>query len=183
MGECRNCGAEATKDLGYIGVIAPFFLKRVLNLEYGLAPTRHPLKRFLRTIGFVSKSSQKIYGKSVLVEVEICKSCSFIQTKQPFSEEALGKLYADYRSEAYNLERISCEPEYAAMASQTGSCNQEIQARTGGLTRWLDGKLKVEGSFSMLDYGGADGRFLPNLQGKKYVFNIPISSPPRESNE
>ncbi len=172
MGECRNCGAQATKNLGYIGVIAPFFLKRVLNLEYGLAPSRHPLKRFLRTIGFVSKSSQKIYGKSVLVEIEICKACSFIQTKQPFSDEGIGRLYTDYRSETYNRERISYEPEYAEIASQTGSCNQEIQARTVGLTRWLGGKLNVEGSFSMLDYGGADGRFLPNLQGQKYVFDI-----------
>jgi hypothetical protein len=172
VGECRNCGAQATKDLGYIGVLAPFFLKRVLNLEYGLAPSRHPLKRFLRTIAFVSKSSQKIYGKSVLVKIEICNACSFIQTKQPFSDEAIGKLYADYRSETYNRERIGYEPEYAEIASQTGSCSQEIQARTGGLTRWLDGKLNVEGSFSMLDYGGADGRFLPNLQGEKYVFDI-----------
>ena len=172
MDECRNCGAQATKDLGYIGVIAPFFLKRVFNLEYGLAPSRHPLKRFLRTIKFVSKSSQKIYGKSVLVEIEICTACSFIQTKQPFTDEAIGKLYADYRSETYNRERISYEPDYAEIASQTGSCNQEIQARTGGLTRWLVGKLNVEGSFSMLDYGGADGRFLPKLQGDKYVFDI-----------
>ena len=172
MGECRNCGAQATKDLGYIGVIAPFFLKRVLNLEYGLAPSRSSLKRFLRTIGFVSKNSQKIYGKSVLVEIEICKTCSFIQTKQPFSDEGIGKLYNDYRSETYNRERISYEPEYAQIASQTGCCNQEIQARTGGLTRWLNGKLNVEGRFSMLDYGGADGRFLPNLRGEKYVFDI-----------
>ena len=42
MGECRNCGAQATRDLGFIGEIAPFFLKRVLNLEYGLAPSGHP---------------------------------------------------------------------------------------------------------------------------------------------
>jgi hypothetical protein len=172
VGECRNCGALATKDLGHIGVIAPFFLKRVLNLEYGLAPSRHPLKRFLRSIGFIAKSSQKIYGKSVLVEMEICRACSFIQTKQPFSDEAIGKLYTDYRSATYNRERISYEPEYAEIASQTGSSSQEIQARAGGLTRWLDGKLNVEGSFSMLDYGGADGKFLPNLQGEKYVFDI-----------
>jgi hypothetical protein len=172
VGECRNCGAQATKDLGYIGVIAPFFLKRVLNLEYGFAPSGHPLKRFLRMIGFASKNSQKIYGKSVLVEIEICKTCSFIQTKQPFSEEGIGKLYTDYRSETYNRERSSYEPEYREIASLTGSCNQETQARTEGLTRWLNGKLNVEGSFSMLDYGGADGRFLPNLRGEKYVFDI-----------
>ena len=177
MGECRNCGAQGTKDLGFIGEVAPFFLKRVLNLEYGLAPTGHPVKRFLRRIGFFSKSFQKIYGKSALVEIEICTFCSFIQTKLPFPDEAIGRLYTDYRSDSYNRERIRYEPEYAAIASQAGSCHQEIQARTVGLTRWLNGKFKVESNFSMLDYGGADGKFLPNVPGEKYVFDISDIAP------
>jgi len=175
MGECRNCGAEVTGDLGFIGEVAPFFLKRVLNLEHGLAPSGHPVKRFLRRIGLFAESFQKIYGKSVLVEIEVCTSCSFIQTKVPFPEEAIGRLYTDYRSDCYNRERIRYEPEYAAIASQAGSCIQEIQSRTDGLTRWLTGKLNIESNFSMLDYGGADGKFLPNLPGEKggkYVFDI-----------
>ena len=177
MGECRNCGAQATRDLGFIGEVAPFFLKRVLNLEYGLAPSGHPLKRFLRKLGFFSKTFQKIYGKSVLVEIEICESCSFIQTKLLFPDQAIGRLYTDYRSDSYNRERIRYEPEYAAIASQPGTCTQEIQARTVGLTRWLTGKIDVESNFSMLDYGGADGRFLPNLPGEKYVFDISDIAP------
>jgi hypothetical protein len=177
VGECRNCGAQATKDLGFIGEVAPFFLKRVLNLEYGLAPSGHPLKRFLRKLEFFSKSFQKVYGKSVLVEIEICESCSFIQTKTPLLDEAIGRLYTDYRSDSYNRERIRYEPEYATIASQPGTCTQEIQARTVGLTRWLTGKIDVESNFSMLDYGGADGRFLPNLHGEKYVFDISDIAP------
>src|SRR5208283_1749245 len=172
VGECRNCGAQAMRDLGFVGEIAPFFLKRVLNLEYDLAPSGHPVKRLLRRIGFLARSFQKIYGKSVLVEVEICTSCSFVQTKLPFPDEAIAKLYSDYRSDSYNRERIRYEPEYAAIASQPGSCTQEVQSRTLGLTRWLSGKLNVEGNFSMLDYGGADGKFLPNLTGEKCVFDI-----------
>ena len=177
MGECRNCGAQATKDLGFIGEIAPFFLKRVLSLEHGLVPSRHPVKRFLRGIRFFSKSFQKIYGKSVLLEIEICTACSFIQTKLPFPEEALGRLYADYRSDSYNRERIRYEPEYAAIASEAGTGTQEIRARAGGLTRWLTGKLNVDRNFSMLDYGGADGKFLPDLPGEKYVFDISDIAP------
>ena len=177
MGECRNCGAQVTTDLGFIGEIAPFFLKRVLNLEYDLAPSRHPVKRFLRRIGFFTRSFQKIYGKSVLVEIEICTSCLFIQTKLPFPDEAIGRLYTDYRSDSYNRERIRYEPEYLAIASQAGSCTQEIQARTVGLTRWLTGKFNVESNFSMLDYGGADGKFLPNFPGEKYVFDISDMAP------
>jgi len=104
--ECRNCGACETKDLGFVGEVAPFFLKRVLNLEYGLAPSARPIKRALRKIGIVSKAFQKIYAKSVQVEMQICERCSFIQTKKPFPEDAIGNLYTDYRSDSYNQERI-----------------------------------------------------------------------------
>jgi Methyltransferase domain len=177
VGECRNCGAEGTKDLGFIGEVAPFFLKRVLNLEHDLAPSGHPMKRLLRRIGFFSKSFQKVYGKSVLVEIEICSFCLFIQTKLPFPDEAIGRLYTDYRSNSYNRERIRYEPEYAVLAGQVGSCTQEIQSRKVGLTQWLTGKFDVESNFSMLDYGGADGKFLPNLPGEKYVFDISDIAP------
>ena len=177
MGECRNCGAQVTTDLGFVGEIAPFFLKRVLNLEYGLAPTGHPVKRFLRRIGFFSKTFQKIYGKSALVEIEICTCCLFMQTKLPFPDEAIARLYADYRSDSYNRERIRYEPEYATIASQVGSCTHEVQARTVGLTRWLTGKVNVDSNFSMLDYGGADGKFLPTLPGEKFVFDISDIAP------
>ena len=177
MGECRNCEAGVTKDLGFIGEVAPFFLKRVLNLEHGLAPSGHPVKLFLRRIAVFSKSFQKVYGKSVLVEIEICTSCTFVQTKRPFPDEAIGRLYIDYRSDSYNQERIRYEPEYASIASEVGTSSQEIQARKAGLNRWLAGKFNVESNFSMLDYGGADGRFLPDLPGEKYVFDISDIAP------
>lgn len=177
MNVCRNCGAENTKDLGFIGALAPFFLKRVLNLECGLPPSGHPVKRFLRGIGLFSGAIQKIYGSSALAEIQICLSCSFIQTKVPFPEEAIARLYADYRSDSYNRERIQYEPEYGAIASQVGLCHQEVQERTVGLARWLKGKLNLDGEFSMLDYGGADGRFLPDIPGKKYVFDISAIAP------
>jgi hypothetical protein len=177
VGECRNCGEQVTTDLGFIGEIAPFFLKRVLNLEFALAPSGHPVKCFLRRIGFFSRSFQKIYGKSVLVEIEICTSCSFVQTKRPFPDEAIGRLYTDYRSHSYNQERIRYEPEYASIAPQVGNCAQELQTRKVSLSQWLTGKFNVERNFSMLDYGGADGRFLPDLPGEKYVFDISDIAP------
>jgi len=120
---------------------------------------------------------EKIYAKSILVEMEVCPSCSFIQTKMPFQEEALGRLYADYRSESYNLERTRYEPEYASMAAEVGASDQEIKTRKGGLTRWLAGKLDQEPDFSMLDFGGATGMFLPDLRGSKYVFDISNIAP------
>jgi hypothetical protein len=89
VGGCRNCAAQVTRDLGFIGEIAPFFLKRVLNLEYNLAPSGHPLKRFLRRIWFLSKSFQKVYGKSVLIEIEICTSDCLSRQRYPFRTRRL----------------------------------------------------------------------------------------------
>lgn len=177
VGECRNCGSAATKDLGPIGAVAPFLLKRVLNLETGLARSRHPLKRFLQRIRVVGDAARKIYGTSVLLEIEICTTCSFIQTKTPLPEEGLAKLYVDYRSDSYNQERIRYEPEYASIASRVGNDDQEVNGRRGGLTTWLNSKIDVNSDFSMLDYGGADGKFLPDLPGRKYVFEISDIAP------
>lgn len=172
VGECRNCGSRETKDLGFIGEVAPFFLKRVLNLEHGVAPTGHRVKRAFQRLGVVSKLFQKIYGKSVLVEMQICRRCSFIQTKRAFEEDEIGNLYLDYRSDSYNQERIRYEPEYASIAAQVGTCAQELETRRHGLMQWLKGKVAPGANFSMLDYGGADGQFLPDLPGRKYVFDI-----------
>lgn len=187
MGICRNCGAEDTKDLGYIGQIAPFVLKRVLNLEFGYAASRRTLKRLARRFALAGKVAEKLYGKSVLAEIEICLKCSFLQMKYPFAEASLARLYEDYRSDSYNRERIHCEPTYAAIASQVGRCAQEIEARTTGLTRWLTPRISIDPDFRMLDYGGADGRFLPKLPGSKFVFEIskvpPISGVTRINHE
>lgn len=177
MDVCRNCGTRSLNDLGFIGEVAPFFLKRVLNLECGMAPSGHPVKRFLRGITFLGRATQRIYGRSALMEVQLCRSCTFIQTKFPFSDEAIRNLYADYRSDSYNRDRILYEPEYSLIASSVGSSEQEVQTRTIGLTEWLAGKLDVNGDFSMLDYGGADGKFLPKLSGRKFVFDISPVSP------
>ena len=172
MEECRNCGTPNPKAMGFVGEVAPFFLKRVLNLEYGLAPSQHPLKRALRKVSIFSKGFQKIYAKTVLVEMQVCERCSFIQTKRAFQEDGISNLYVDYRSDSYNQERIRYEPKYASIAAHVGACAQELETRKLGLMQWLKGKVTPGANFSMLDYGGADGKFLPDLPGRKHVFDI-----------
>ena len=34
MSECRNCGKSELHNLGPIGMVYPFFLKRVFGMEY-----------------------------------------------------------------------------------------------------------------------------------------------------
>ncbi|HVM94173.1 MAG TPA: class I SAM-dependent methyltransferase [Terriglobales bacterium] len=170
---CRNCGSLRLKDLGFIGEVAPFFLKRVLNMEIRTAQARHPLRRLARLIcALPQRFFAKVYGSSAYVEMQICLDCSFVATKHPFCDEAIGRLYSDYRSAAYNQERVRYEPSYASVADHIGSCEKETRSRVGGLTAWLAGKIKCESDFSMLDYGGSDGRFLPTIQGRKYVYEI-----------
>jgi len=168
---CRNCGAKV-KDLGFIGEVAPFVLRRVMGLEIGPAQAVHPLKRLLHRIRPLRRTAQRIYGNVVLTEIQLCPVCSFIQTREPLPESGLAKLYADYRSDSYNQDRIRYEPHYAAIASDVGNSPQEIDTRVNGLTAWLTQKIQPGSDFSMLDFGGADGRFLPRLPGRKYVFDI-----------
>ena len=178
MQDCRNCGSRKLKELGFIGEVAPFFLKRVLNMEVRTSQARHPLRLLARRLcAFPQRLFARVYGCSAYVEMQICLDCSFVGTKHAFSDDALGRLYSDYRSATYNEERISYEPTYAALAKDVGVKDQEIQTRVGGLTAWLADKIDRENDFSMLDFGGSDGRFLPRLQGRKYVFEISDISP------
>ena len=172
MNDCRNCGAQSTQDLGFIGQIAPFFLKRVLNLELGFAPSGHPVKQLLRKLRYLDNIVSKTYGKSVLINLRLCRECSFVQTHIPFSEQSLKNLYADYRSDSYNKERIRYEPTYSSIMPHLGNGEEYLTSRVQGLTEWLRSWLPTDTEISMLDYGGADGRFLPKLRGTKHVFEI-----------
>jgi len=178
MQDCRNCGSRNLKELGFIGEVAPFFLKRVLNMEVKTSLARHPLRLFARRVcALPQRLFAKAYGCSAYVEMQVCLDCSFVQTKHAFSDDALGRLYADYRSATYNEERIRYEPTYAALAKDVGVSDQEVATRVGGLTAWLEDKLQLENGASMLDFGGSDGRFLPRIEARKYVFEISDISP------
>jgi Methyltransferase domain len=176
--ECRNCRSANLKELGFVGEVAPFFLKRVLNMEVRPAMASHPLRLFARRVcALPQRFLEKVYGSRAYVEMQVCLDCSFVQTKHPFPDADLGRLYADYRSAGYNEERIRYEPTYAALAQHVGSCDREVEERVGGLSAWLRGKLSADGDFTMLDYGGSDGRFLPRIEGKRFVFEISNITP------
>lgn len=178
VGDCRNCGSSKLRELGFVGEVAPFFLKRVMNMELMASLASHPLRLLARRVCALPQLFfEKVYGSRGYVEMNVCLDCSFVQTKQPFPDEALGRLYADYRSSSYNEERIKYEPTYAAIAKDVGAGEQEIRNRVGGLTEWLAGKIERDCDFSMLDFGGSDGRFLPLIEGKKFVFEISTIEP------
>jgi SAM-dependent methyltransferase len=147
-------------------------------MEIATSPARTPVRLLARRLlALPRKFFDKVYPTTVCMEMQICLDCSFVQVKHPFSDEALGRLYVDYRSDAYNKERIHYEPSYAALSEFVGVGEREVECRVGGLTAWLDGKIDCGPDFSMLDFGGSDGRFLPRLNVSKYVFEISNIAP------
>jgi hypothetical protein len=173
MSDCRNCGSEALIDLNFIGKVAPFFLKRVFNIELRVPVSQHPFKQSIRELGKpLHRILSRVYPEQAFVEMQICGRCSFVQAKQPFPEEWITRLYLDYRSDTYNAERIRYEPTYKAIAQRVGMDPTEVANRLAAATRFLSGKLERSPDFTMLDYGGADGRFLPELSDRRFVYEI-----------
>ena len=120
----------------------------------------------------LAKAFSRIHRYAAMIEMQACVACTFVQTKHSFPDESLVNLYCDYRSDSYNRERIHYEPEYQSVAQQIGSSSVETETRIETLTTWLHDKIVADGDFSMLDYGGADGKFLPRISGRKFVYEI-----------
>ena len=178
MSRCRNCGSAELRELGFIGRIAPFFLKRVFDIEMRVPVSPHFFKELLRTVSRPARRLfSKLYSKEAYLEMQICQRCLFVQAKQVFPEDWITRLYLDYRSDTYNRERIRYEPTYAAIAQRVGADPREVANRVEAATSFLSGKLEIGPGFTMLDYGGADGRFLPQLQAEKFVYEISDIAP------
>jgi Methyltransferase domain len=177
MDQCRNCGSLETCNLGFIGTIAPFFLKRVLHAEVVTRRSTQPRKRAIQNFTqFMQRIVSRLQPPAVAVELLSCKTCSFVQTRFPFPEEGIRRLYEDYRSESYNRERAIHEPHYSAVADQIGSHTENGATRVDAITTWIASKIDLD-TLSLLDYGGADGKYLPHSSGPKFVFEI-SSIPP-----
>lgn len=171
---CRNCGdVDHLQDLGFIGQVAPFFLRRAMGVRLGKVRSASALKQMVRkTVGIPQKLLERINQPTAFVEIQICEACNFVQTKRPFYEEDINRLYADYREESYNRERIECEPSYASIAADVGHATAELEARLSAQSRFFEGKLQGGEGFTILDFGGSDGKFMPRMEGKKFVFEI-----------
>jgi len=188
VSECRNCGERNVHGLGAVGKLAPFFLKRVVGLELADPKSPSPIKRWLRRIaGIPGSPLRRMTSQFAFAELEICSRCSFIQTQRPFHDDDIMRLYRDYRSPSYNQERIRYEPSYAAIASRVGHDSAEVEHRTEALEAFLGRSIASRQLNTILDYGGSDGRFIPKVPARKFVFEVsdvqPISGVTRIAEE
>jgi hypothetical protein len=173
VSECRNCGRNDLHNLGHIGKVFPFFLKRVLGMELRVPRSPHALKQKVRDLVALPMGIfSRVTAQFAYAEMQLCEHCSFIQTTIPFHDDDIKRLYLDYRSASYNRQRIGYEPEYAAIAAAVGQDQAEVQVRTAALGQFLSKNLQLSGMPTILDYGGADGRFIPEISGSKFVYEI-----------
>jgi hypothetical protein len=178
VSECRNCGSSELHDLGPIGMIQPFFLKRVFGMELRVPQSPNAVKQKIRDLVTLSMSLfSRVTTPFASVEMQLCTHCFFIQTKIPFRDEDIMRLYRDYRSPAYNQERIHYEPEYAQISAAIGQDQREVSTRRSALNTFLHKELQTSEAHTILDYGGADGRFIPDIPGSKFVYEISNTDP------
>jgi len=171
---CRNCGETIDlRELGFVGQLAPFFLKRVFGIRLGAVRSPNRWKQMIRRVVRLPQSFlDRVNRPTALVEIQLCEACSFVQTKIPFHEDAINRLYLDYREDSYNRERIELEPTYAVMAADVGHGAVELETRTAAATKFISAHMPVDENFTILDFGGADGKFMPRIEAKKFVFEI-----------
>jgi len=173
MNNCRNCGGAEVQDLGTIGIVQPFFLKRALGMEIRPPRTPNAIKQKIRDLVQVPISLfSRITAQFACVDMQLCKRCSFIQTAIPFHDDEISRLYVDFRSPSYHQQRMQYEPGYASIAEAVGYHPVEIRTRTAASATFLRKHMPTSDTRTILDYGGADGRFIPDIPGSRFVYDI-----------
>lgn len=103
-----------------------------------------------------------------------CRNCSFHASQIRLTEDEEQKLYDQYRLEEYNRVRTICEPNYVA---HLGVFGQYLKARKEIIDSIIQKNLSMTELTevkSVLDYGGGNGEYIPNIfpRSKNYVYDI-----------
>jgi SAM-dependent methyltransferase len=169
---CRVCGNNDTSILP-VGKYADFFLLRVDTKKdtfllfsradsIRIRPAMLPI-RALRKIGRMLLSAKLKPAVPFRTSMQACPLCHSITPCHEYSVEDLSGLYRDYRSQAYNRDRISVEPTYAQIVKDVGSHPLEIKNRNAAVDSFLNRNVSHFAGGSMIDYGGSDGRMIPSF--------------------
>jgi hypothetical protein len=180
---CRVCGSNVTSNLP-IGSYADFFALRVDTKKdnFQLFSRAHSIGRsttFSLPVRALRKARRILFSpirkpaKPFRTQMQACESCHAIIPCHEYSFEDLLGLYRDYRSETYNIDRASVEPDYARIAKYVGNNPIEIRNRNAAVDHFLSGNAGQFAGGSMIDYGGSDGRFIPSFAYSQFE-NIDI---------
>lgn len=169
---CRVCGSTNTDALPF-GRYMPFFALRVDTAKdpYLLFATdtfvstgewtlfERGVRKLRRILGLAKPKPPRPFRTYMTG----CKDCHTITPSLEFSYEDLSGIYRDYRSDAYNRDRISVEPGYAQLVEAVGGHPLEITTRNSAVDAFLRRNAKHFVRGKMVDYGGSDGRFLTDF--------------------
>ena len=98
-----------------------------------------------------------------------CTECVYRGSNLRFNPQEEARLYKDYRGAEYDRQRLICEPRYysnPSLFTPDLAVNRKIF-----IDRILGENLDLSQIHSVLDYGGDDGRFIPDVGGAKYVYD------------
>jgi hypothetical protein len=97
-----------------------------------------------------------------------CRVCGMRFFDQRYAEEEMRTLYDDYRGERYVRIRSQCEPEY-----DNELAAGDVLSRQADLDAFLTRHLGRGTSDTVLDFGGDDGRFIPQFfVGRRLVYDV-----------
>lgn len=177
---CRNCHSKNI-SIGTSGIYAPFFLKRVFGIDLiNLGVMLHVNKNNELITNFQSNGLESIlnFQSPALTSIRVCSDCGFVGPDMHFSADQLQPLYQDYRMESYNQERVKYEPYYQQIQHLVGKDPKEIQERLTLVDSLLNEYLDLSKIHSVLDWGGGEGRFIPQCLSQKEVFILDVSDEP-----
>jgi hypothetical protein len=99
-----------------------------------------------------------------------CDSCNYYFSSVRFTDAEMQNLYQGYRDENYNKMRSECEPTYTPSLYSEDYINNRKQFINNLINK------NVSGINSILDYGGDDGRYIPDVK-EKYVYDLSGTTP------
>lgn len=177
---CRVCGSSNLSVLP-IGRYAAFFRLRVDTTKdtfqlfskldvISADPTvsRSFPARVVRKVKRILSPSKPRPAAPFRTQLQACESCHATTPCHEYSFDDLLGLYRDYRSDSYNKDRISVEPEYAEIAQNVGTDPIEIKNRNAAADQFLRKNANHFSGGSMVDYGGSDGLFIPSFAYEQF---------------
>jgi hypothetical protein len=110
-----------------------------------------------------------------------CISCDFVYFSHRFSESELQKLYSDYRDDSYFKLRNKWEPWYRRNINDAYKGNSNaVDVRVEFMTKLIKSS-ECTTLGTVLDIGGDEGQFFPEIPMTKRIVIDPSNKPLREN--
>jgi SAM-dependent methyltransferase len=158
---CPNCSSARTMSCPG-GRLLPFFVKRVFGFEPPSLAVFIP-DRLHPYLGWADRLANATpWGyRPLRCDILICSDCDFVCPALDLTDSQILRLYLDYRSRSYNDERVRYEPQYRKVAPYVGKSPTEQKARMAHVESFLADVPFLASARDVLDFAGADGRFIP----------------------